>query len=606
MISKESIPISARNFLTIARWEAKRSLSTMSREILPMTAVLLFALFLASGLAAQSGVHLQDGLYAAATDDPDVAAVLAHDPLFTVRLVDGATLSQDAPAYDLVIIGGRTHAAETEKGRAALSALATTWRHYRNAVYTAEDDLFAAYPLWIDTVEVTSELDFTATESGQRLSPQPQGEDVPSPSGPVEEVPTPAPVQAMPTEDLRERLTSDRGDQVSRYVEMVSGGPDLGEFTTPSQLAPPLPFDSLIYVFVFIFPLYFTSQFYMMAIANERVDRRGEALLSTPAGPLAIILGKAVPYFFLMLAVSSAIILLTGGSFLVLLPLVPVIVFFLAAALLIGMTARSFRELSFLSIFFSTVITSYLFFPSIFANVHAISRISPLTLVVLQFEGTGFSVLDYIYATALFWFSSAGLLWLCVRNFNEERLFSQESLTSRIISFVRGAMARGHPIASLVALNVCIIPLVFMVQLMYLVFLFNIPMPFSLILLILLAAATEEVAKSIGIIAVLRGTPGTFTWKNLVLAAAATGAGFLIGEKLLLFVMVAQVTGSVFGTVLFLGVGLLWIPFLLHAGGAFIVGAAVKIGGRRMYLPGLVIAGGVHALYNLILIGGAV
>lgn len=569
-----------------------------------MTAVLLLALILASGLAAQSGVHLQDGIYAVATDDPDIAAVLAHDPLFTVHLVDSTALSSEFRGYDLIIAGDRAYPAMTGKGRAALSAFTSAWRQYRNSVYASEDDLFAAYPLWIETVEETSEIDFTATESGQTLSLQPQEESAPEPSGPVEEVPTPVPVQVMPTDDLKEALASDAESQISRYTEMFSEDPDLGRFKIPSRLAPALPFDSLIYVFAFIFPLYFTSQFYMMAIANERVERRGEALLATPAGPLAIIIGKAVPYFFLMLAVSSAIVLLTGGSFLILLPLLPVIVFFLAAALLIGMTARSFRELSFISVFFSTIITSYLFFPSVFTNVHAISRISPLTLVVLQFEGTGFSAADYLYATVLFWLSSAGVLWLCVRNFNEERLFSQESLTSRIISFVRGAMAREHPIASLVAFNACIIPLVFMVQLMYLVLLFNIPMPFSIVLLILLAAATEEAAKSIGIIAVLRGTPGKFTWKNLVLAAAATGLGFLIGEKLLLFVMVAQVTESAFGAVLFSGVGLLWIPFLLHAGGAFIVGAAVKTGGRRMYLPGLVIATGVHALYNLILVGG--
>ncbi len=51
------------------------------------------------------------------------------------------------------------------------------------------------------------------------------------------------------------------------------------------------------------------------------------------------------------------------------------------------MLSRSFKELSFVSIFFSTVATSYLFFPSIFANVHVISLISPLTLIVLSTAG---------------------------------------------------------------------------------------------------------------------------------------------------------------------------------------------------------------------------
>ena len=55
----------------------------------------------------------------------------------------------------------------------------------------------------------------------------------------------------------------------------------MGPFVTPDQLSPPLPFDSIILVFVFIFPLYFTSQFFMMSIMNERIERQGEPLLSS-------------------------------------------------------------------------------------------------------------------------------------------------------------------------------------------------------------------------------------------------------------------------------------------------------------------------------------
>jgi len=579
----------------------------MSRDILPMTAVLLVALLLASGLTAESGIHLQDGIYTVGTDDASAAAILAGDPRFLVALTDSTTLALNSGAYDLVITDDRARGARTEKGRAALSEFAVAYRNYRNGVYTGEEDLFAAYPLWIDTVEVTSSLDFTATDNGQLISPRSQDETDVRPSGPVEDLPTPSATLAVSAEELRQDLAEAPAgnDGITRYLGMFSSGPDLGEFKTPSQLSPSLPFDSLIYIFVFIFPLYFTSQFAMMSIANERIERRGEILLSTPAGPLTIIAGKMLPYFLMMIAICSAIVLITGGSFVVILPLVPVILFFLAAALLIGMTARSFRELSFLSIFFSTVMTSYLFFPSIFANVHVISLISPLTLVVLQFQGTGFTATDYVYATALFWLSTAVIFWLCARNFTEEQLFSQERLTSRLRSFIFAAMARGHPFASLVALNLLAIPLIFMVQLMYLVLLFNLPLPWSLLALILLAAFTEEVAKSIGIVALFRGMPDFFTWKTVVVAAVATGFGFLVGEKLLLFVMMAQVTGSLFGSVLFSGVGLLWMPFLLHTTGALIVGAALKAGGRRAYLPAILVATAVHAAYNLILIGGA-
>jgi hypothetical protein len=90
----------------------------------------------------------------------------------------------------------------------------------------------------------------------------------------------------------------------------------------------------------------------------------------------------------MMLALSAALTLYIKAPLTIILPLVPVILFFLANALAIGMVSRSFKELSFISIFFSTVATSYLFFPSIFANVHVIAMISPLTLIIFTLQGT--------------------------------------------------------------------------------------------------------------------------------------------------------------------------------------------------------------------------
>ncbi|MBP2146273.1 ABC-type Na+ efflux pump permease subunit [Methanofollis sp. W23] len=581
----------------------------MSKEVLPVTAVLLLALLVATGLTAQSGMHLHDGIYSVATDDDAAAAILASDPSFATTYADLAVILEDPHRYDLIITGGKVWTARTTKGEAALAAFETAYLHYQNAVYGSADDLFAAYPLWIDTIEIESELDFTATESGTSAGMQRGPQIPPFPRGTIEPVPTPAADLDVDEEALR--LAAAQGPARTDRVETVLGGdgqedgPTLGTFKTPSQLSPGLPFDSLVYVFVFIFPLYFTSQFFMMAIANERSGRRGEVLLSTPAGPATIIAGKALPYFLLMLGISAAILLATGGPLTVLLPLVPVILFFLAGALFIGMTARSFRELSFLSIFFSTVMTAYLFFPSVFANVHAVSLISPLTLVVLLFQGNGFGAADYVYATALFYLGTAAVLVLCIKNFNEERLFSQERLTAKVVSFVAGAMARGHPYASLVALNALAIPLVCMVQMMCLALFFNLPLPLALVLLIFLAALTEEVFKSLGIAALFRRAGKAPGWKTLGIAAVATGLGFLLGEKLLLFVTLSQVTGSVFGDVLFSGVGLLWMPFLLHTAGAAIVAAYLKIGGARAYPLGVLTAAAVHALYNFVLIGGA-
>jgi RsiW-degrading membrane proteinase PrsW (M82 family) len=337
---------------------------------------------------------------------------------------------------------------------------------------------------------------------------------------------------------------------------------------------------------------------------NERIERKGEVLLSTPVRAGSIITGKALPYLFGMLAISAALTVYLRASLLIMLPLIPVIFFFLANALIIGMVSRSFKELSFISIFFSTVATSYLFFPSVFANVHVISLISPLTLIILTLQGTAYTAGDYLFSTSLFWLTSAVLFYVAVVNFREERLFSEERLIPKIRGFIGESMSRKHPFLSLFLLSGFSIPFVFMVQLMCLVLFFNLPMPYSLILLLIFAALIEELVKSVGIFTLYAQDTSFLSWKNLVCACAVTAAGFLAAEKLLLLVTLAQITESVFGSILFLSLGVLYLPLLLHFAGILIVACALKFGGRKWFIPGILAATLLHCLYNLYFILG--
>ena len=186
----------------------------------------------------------------------------------------------------------------------------------------------------------------------------------------------------------------------------------------------------------------------MMSIMNERIERKGEILLSTPVKTSSIIIGKMLPYFIGMVAICAGLTLYLKAPLEILLPLIPIIFFFLANALLIGMLSRSFKELSFISIFFSTVATSYLFFPSIFANVHVISLISPLTLIVLSIQGTAWTVTDYLYSTSLFWLTGAVLFYIAAKNFKEERLFSEKPLLTRVREFLSEILPSEVPVSS--------------------------------------------------------------------------------------------------------------------------------------------------------------
>ena len=158
---------------TIAKWEVKKSFTMMSRDVLPLAVVLFVLLIAVTGFSAQSGLHLQDGMYRVGVDDPQLAQLLASDARFTVYQLDAPALSANKNAFDLVIIRGNVQTGTSGRAVAAQKTLERDYAKYVNSVYNTENDLFAAYPLWIDTQSVKSELSFLATQSGQYVSAAP-------------------------------------------------------------------------------------------------------------------------------------------------------------------------------------------------------------------------------------------------------------------------------------------------------------------------------------------------------------------------------------------------------------------------------------------------
>ena len=84
------------DIVTIAKWEVKKSLTTMSRDMLPLAIILFVLLVAVTGFSAQSGLHLQDGMYNVATNDAAIAELLASDNRFTVTLLDNNPLGPPA------------------------------------------------------------------------------------------------------------------------------------------------------------------------------------------------------------------------------------------------------------------------------------------------------------------------------------------------------------------------------------------------------------------------------------------------------------------------------------------------------------------------------
>lgn len=592
----------------IARWELKRSSGSLGRKMLPVALVMAVFMLAATGFAAQQGLHLQDNIFRAGVDTREAASIISGDERFSVVRGDLSFLAKNSDSLDLLIIGRQVYVKDTDRGRAALLTLSRDYDQYRHFVYRQEPDLFAAYPLWIDLRTVRSELDFSAPQSALTATPEESGPSAepPAPEGPVEVIPTPEAGLGLTAEEVRAGLaeSGDGTSPVDRYTEVLGEESPFGSFRTPSQLSPPLPFDAIIILFVFIFPVYFASQFYTMSIMQERIGRAGEALLSSPVGPAAIIVGKAAPYFLGIIAISAAAVIYLKAPVAVLFPLIPVILFFFASALVIGMVSRSFRELSFVSLFFATLATAYLLFPAIFASVHVVSLVSPLTLIVFSLQNEPYTAAQYLYSTSLFFLTSAALFAIAVVNYREERLFSQAGLVKRIREFLSAALGTRHPLGSLFLLNALLVPFVFMAQMMSLVLFFNLPIHWSLILLLVSAAFIEELAKSAGITTLILDSP-SLSWKLVVIGSLVTGAAFLVAEKLLLFVTLSQISESVFGSILFLSLGALALPLFLHIGGTLITASSVRWKGAKGYVPGLLLATTVHCLYNAYFILGA-
>ena len=588
----------------IGLWELKNRKNMLQINVLPVLIPLFIILTFLGGTALSNGVHLQDGIYEIAVTDPLYSQIVADDPRFTVYFAPNLQLDaiQDN-VFDAGIIHGRLYTAPTDRGAGAKIALKGDYEYYAEGVYLSQRDIFAAFPLWVHTEYIESPLDFTATSQGISVAAPRRPLESVLPDNPTSYVKPPSPLTREEQLQLRQQLINSR---LSQNLFGIDTSVDDGNnpYDIPSRLSPPLPFDAIIFVFIFVFPLYFMSQFYMMSIMNERTLKQGEALLSAPIHPAAIILGKMIPYGAGMALFAGGIILSRGGNIEMLYPLIPIILFFLSAALFIGMTARSYRELSFISIFFSTIATSYLFFPTIFAHVHIVGLLSPMTLVIYAFEGTGYTSMEFLYSTALFYLVSFILIALSIRNYREEFLFSERRLLNRWIDAVSACIHKKHQYLSISAITVLTVPFIFMVEMLVLVLFFNLPMPLSLVLIMGSVALVEEIGKSIGILAIYNIHKQFFTWKNLTLAACFIGLGFLIGEKLLLFISLPQISASIFGVAMFFGLGLLILPFLLHTVTTFVTALSLKVGGKRAYPLGIAFATLIHLFYNWHVLSG--
>lgn len=575
--------------LTMAWWEIQRSKGNIESTASLVSVVALLAILIAAWGASTYGFHTEDRLYRVAVDDPHLATIIASNPKFDVVLTNTKHASFK-DSFDLLISDNTVRYSHSEKSIAALDALDRTIRAYDEARLVATGNLPNAFPVWVTVNYLPRQQSFQVPTTNRQA-------------------------YTDTTRSVRPEKQVDTGGEEQRIPVSVESVDELGGDTglpfepqnvaTPTHLQPPIPFRSVVLTFFFIFPMYFIAQFYSASIMSERVRRSGVVLLSAPLRSFEIALGKMLPYLALTLFIVLLISLGIGGSALILPLLLPVVLTFLSTSFFAAILARSFKELTFVLVFLSVTLSGYLFFPAMFVNVHAVSSISPMSLVVKLLEGEGVGLPEYLFSSTPLYLISLLALLFGIFLYREEDLFSQNSLPSKLINAIDVFLSRlKHSYLSVFSLSALLIPVAFMFELMLIVVLFNLPIQLSIPIFIIGAALVEESLKSLGIYTLMTRGKDDISLKKSVFLGAASGAGFFVGEKLLMLIVLLSLADSVFGIAM--GIGLLAFPLLLHVTTTTVTSLGLRLAGARFYAAAVVLAVMLHTAYNLYLLWGVI
>jgi ABC-type Na+ efflux pump permease subunit len=543
------------------------------------------------------GVALDRDLYRVGVDESSPY----YDPVASSTSLAAEPASAAAFAagdLDLLVTDGRVVVRETTKGEAALAAFRASVERHNAGLMRAEANQSAAFPVMVALTYATREDVVVTSATG--------GDDATTESDGGSE--------AMGGGGDSGDATGGTGGGAASTGDGPLAIPGIGTSVfaqnsvgSPADIDPPFPFGSLVLAFVFLVPMNFVIQAYGSTVLNERVNRRGELLLVAPVTPGDIVAGKTLPYLGAMVGVTALIALVVGGGVASVAAVVPLALLFLAATFVGAMFARSFKELTFVTVTVSVFLTSYAFVPAIFTNVTPIALISPLSLVVRDLQGTGVDLPAYLFSTGPIYLSAAVLFLLGLGVYREEDMFTQRPVP---LKFLDALDARLSGTASVALVSALSIPFVFVAELLGVAVLFALPVSVSIPVILVVVATVEEVAKSLHVLAGFEKGRFATSAGSALTVGAASGVGFFAGEKATAVVQLVGLpelavgraafapAGTVGVEVLPLALALLAAPLVLHVVTASLSALGARRGVRG-YLLGLGTAICVHTVYNL-------
>ncbi|MXR42325.1 ABC transporter permease subunit [Halobaculum sp. WSA2] len=599
--------VSPRKLLRVARWEVSRATGSLDRRTAVLGAVaLLLTLGVAAGGVLAGGVALDEDIYAVAvspdspyhepvSDSTPLEAVPAGAPNADVYVDDRDPSDREATVS----------VANTRKGQAALGAFRSAVERHNNRLLLAEENQSAAFPVGVTLSYVERATQRVGANDGTAGA---GGDDATGDDG---------------TGDAGGGDAGEAGDGADGSGTGDGGAgsglgvPDLGGAAgslfggqptgSPAEISPPFPFSSLVLAFAFLVPMNFVIQAYGSTILNERINRRGELLLVAPLSRTDIVAGKTLPYAGIALAATTIIAVAVGGGPLSVAAVFPIALVFLAATFVGAMFARSFKELTFVTVTVSVALTTYAFVPAIFATVTPVALISPLTLVVRDLQGEAVSIAEYLFSTGPFYLVAGTLFAMGVGVYREEDMFTQRAVPLKFLDALAVHLHRPRDVALLAALS---IPFVFVAELLGIAVLFALPEGAAIVALLVVVAVVEEVAKGVGVYAGFHQSRFERDLPTALKLGALSGAGFFVAEKATAVVQVVGLGSLPLGQAAFgtsgvgsglgpaAGLALLALPLALHVVTAAI-GAVGATRGRRAWAGTLLVAMAIHFGYDL-------
>ncbi|GGK62335.1 ABC transporter permease [Haloarcula sebkhae] len=617
--------------LRVAKWEMTKNAGGVDKRTIVVMALSLVAMGAVAAIAVSggAGAGMDDGIYRIGVDESSpYYGVAADDSTFDIREPDPAAIERRQ--QELLYRGTQLQSVpRTAKERAALTELRDSTAQYNDRTLARDDNQTAAFPVSVTLVyeqqSGSSQLDPRSGDGSDGSGPSAGGSDASDGSGSS----TGGSGDGSDTGGTGGSAASGGGDGGTaggsganlgaigaRLTGDVQGG-------TPSDISPPFPFESLVLAFLYIVPMNFVIQAYGSSMLSERLNRRGELLLVTPVSRGDIIGGKTLPYLAGAVGVAALITaalrfgnIAPAGSYVAVLAVVPLVVLFLSATFCGAMFARSFKELTFVTVTITVTLTSYAFVPAIFTDVTPIALISPLTLVVLDLTGQSVGLSSFVFSTVPPLLTGLVLFGLGAGLYREEDMFTQRPIPLKVLDALAGGINSRR---SALKMSIVLLPLVIVAELAAIAFLFVLDsvslnvfgtnQSLGIVLVLGVIVVIEELAKSLHVYAGYEHARYERTLRSALGVGALSGLGFFIGEKGLLIARLSDLESLPIGEAALQGATLpaglpLWVagllfmlPLALHTVTAAIssVGASR---GRRAYVAALTVAIVIHFAYN--------